>query len=891
MTIFHRGISRDYVNLAVDWISHNIYWTDASYQWIMIKSLASNDMSMYRVLIHENLAGPRALTLDPMEGLLFWSDTGLSTRIEVSGLSGSNRKTLISSKLDNPGGLAADYAAKRLYLHDSRDQTLETFTYEGKDRKILVRRRDLSISCIAVYKDFLYMIDKDRASIHFLNKTNGNALHIRQSGRTSFFLSLGLFVLEPKVHPGMGNCMEKGCEHMCVVEKDVAICLCKDGYSLNEDNTTCSLRSEFLHRALMFTNATNICTADIRVLTDFSYSPMCITDFNDTKHMILDTDERNMILATTNDVYWASVDSPEMHHLTHTNGTISGLAWDGYNRSLYWTEDDTGTIWQSTLESTTPYAVVSDLNQPRDIICIPSEGRLYWISNGPIIQSCKIDGSDQRILLNGTELMDPKSLTYDPYEKRIYYRIKSPNNESAVNSFALDGSDVERFILTFNEVIDRLLIYKGHLLLTFNDVNGTLIRSYSLGSKIETTSGVFDSTGQISTIMVFDENIRQNETDPCLISNGQCEDICIPQENTRVCDCRFGFRLTENGINCTSDPIEDEFMLAVDSSDNTVYQISLMNQNLQGIIKSKDSISGVIYRPSDKVFLFGAKSKLMVTYLNGTTKEEFPVSHSGGIYYTPNRFALDYSTGNIYYTVANDWKYVSGEDSFISVISPSGIQRTLVRGLVDPSGIAVYPSKGWLFYSEGEYRPRLGKARMDGEEPSVLLHLWGEEPSDLTIDYNSDTLYYMDGTSRGIKYCNLDGRNHGALFRYYATGLSAVFVYNDHLFVTTKKNTDIRRIEISKPRVTSTFANPKELGIINFINIYSSKDQNQNEVCSDNNGGCSAFCFPIPDGSKCGCADGMELKEGSQDCTKGKTFCEQNILHHYDIISININYV
>ncbi|KAL3891008.1 hypothetical protein ACJMK2_003273, partial [Sinanodonta woodiana] len=72
-------------------------------------------------------------------------------------------------------------------------------------------------------------------------------------------------------------------------------------------------------------------------------------------------------------------------------------------------------------------------------------------------------------------------------------------------------------------------------------------------------------------------------------------------------------------------PIEDDFMLAVDSSDNTVYQISLINQNLQGIVKSKDSISGVIYRPSDNVFVFGAESKLVVAYLNGSIKEEIPV--------------------------------------------------------------------------------------------------------------------------------------------------------------------------------------------------------------------------------------------------------------------------
>ncbi|KAK3600736.1 hypothetical protein CHS0354_017024 [Potamilus streckersoni] len=239
MTALHIGLSRSYIRLAVDWISHNVYWTDSRYKWIMVQSPIGNDTSMHRVLIHENLEGPHALVLDPNEALLFWSDIGSVTKIEVSSLSGRDRKSLIVSSLNYPYTLAADYVDRRLYFTDSIRNTLETMTYEGRDRKVLLNH-NYQILDIAIYKEYLYMTAEAGKTLYFLNKTNGETLDTGLSARDKTFYGITVFAPDAQPISNKANCSRFGCAQICVTEKDGASCLCKDGYSINQDKKTCS---------------------------------------------------------------------------------------------------------------------------------------------------------------------------------------------------------------------------------------------------------------------------------------------------------------------------------------------------------------------------------------------------------------------------------------------------------------------------------------------------------------------------------------------------------------------------------------------------------------------------------------------------------------------------
>lgn len=62
-TPIHFGLSHQYMKIAFDWRSNNLYWTDERFAWIMILSLTRPEA--FKVLIHEHLQRPLGIAVDP----------------------------------------------------------------------------------------------------------------------------------------------------------------------------------------------------------------------------------------------------------------------------------------------------------------------------------------------------------------------------------------------------------------------------------------------------------------------------------------------------------------------------------------------------------------------------------------------------------------------------------------------------------------------------------------------------------------------------------------------------------------------------------------------------------------------------------------------------------
>ncbi|KAL3891055.1 hypothetical protein ACJMK2_003318, partial [Sinanodonta woodiana] len=816
-TILYKGLSSGLVSLAVDWVSHNIYWTDPTFKWIMVQSLSSTDTSMFRVLIQENLYRPHALALDPSDALLFWSDIGRFTTIEVSSLSGRNRKTIVISNLLRTNGLTADHQGHRLYFADTERDTVETVTYDGTDRKILLAKARSSLIDVAVYQDSLYVADM--GALYVINKTNGNAFSM-EIGEDDFGYA-GVAVFHEEAQPVTDRCQDYGCAHICLMELGGATCICKDGYNLNEDNKTCSLISTYFHRALVFSNASSICILDITVLADFVFDPVCVLETTGTKYMAMDTDQRNVFIANDTAIYWTSVDNRNLQLLAQLSGSISGMSWDGYDRNVYWTESDTGKIWRTSIESKTAHVFLEGLAKPRDVLILPHHRLVYWISerNGSTIESSNINGSQQHIVLQYNDSLKWTSLSYNPYRNRLYFLgILEDEERTDIINCNLDGSNRASNNAMYR-ILNTLEIYKGYTMVTSYEDELTTITFHSLDDIDYMTEGECTDAGAISVIKVFDENNRQNETGPCFLLNGECEQICIPNGMSRMCKCVFGFMLSEDGKTCMSDPVKDEFMFVGDVSHTNMYQIRLNDTSVQGI-KAKGIKPR--YDPiHDRVIwltLFGKNIYSM--YLNGTGETYFPIDRNAYL------FDVDVSTGNVYF--ASKKRYTS--DYFISVMSPDGKHHDLREGLLYVYGLVVSPSDGYMFYIHNN---TLLRDTMNGTHPETLLedvHASGG----LTVDFKTGYLYWIERSSDPegflIVYCKADGSNRTTLYTFEISSLNkyepnSLAIHEDDLFITISKQSTLMKLKLSNPSDIKEFTVPGSLGKIGFVSIYSSSAQ------------------------------------------------------------------
>lgn len=122
--------------VAIDWIHDLLYWTDSGTRRVEVTTLNGR----YRSVIASNdLDKPRAIVTHPGEAYIFWTDWGPKPKIERSEMDGSNRRSIITESVFWPNGLTLDYAMDRIYWADAKHHVIESATFDGSDRKKVIR--------------------------------------------------------------------------------------------------------------------------------------------------------------------------------------------------------------------------------------------------------------------------------------------------------------------------------------------------------------------------------------------------------------------------------------------------------------------------------------------------------------------------------------------------------------------------------------------------------------------------------------------------------------------------------------------------------------------------------------------------------------------------------
>ncbi|KAK3604528.1 hypothetical protein CHS0354_000350 [Potamilus streckersoni] len=508
---------------------------------------------------------------------------------------------------------------------------------------------------------------------------------------------------------------------------------------------------------------------------------------------------------------------------------FTGLGFDWLDQIIFWSEEDTGTISSVSRLVTRRWPILSGLDSPRNLLVLPLEGRIFWVSETIYvrkIESSKLDGSDKKDVVQISFSSNPASISFDPSTNSIL-----SNSMSAIKSFEIEE-------LTLKE---------------------------KYPSQIQ-------SIRRITDLKVYDDRLQPSKKGPCEVLNGGCEHTCIANGLVnRTCRCNLGFHQdTINGNNCSSAPVSNNFLLVSDWTHDMIYQLSLDTNDVQAIdINTIRDPTGVAYDHTRKTVVWGssADQKIFSVGINGT--DEMILFQTGNIYKTyPDRLAIDFSTRNIYYTAVGVNEVLVPQGGYIAVISVKKLHKLLIKGLRRPRDIVLYPSKGLMFWTDLGSNPHVGRAQMDGQESIQVINTSVTYPNGLALDFSANRLYWSDGYTDIIESCNLNGSDRRVIFRDSGAFLMDIAFDNArNLYYTAWNRPYITKVMLSQQFQVVYLLEKPELGRLDALDIYTVDGQPRNPFCSYNNGNCSTFCLPNIYGRTCSCEDEVPILEDGKTCS------------------------
>ena len=195
-------------------------------------------------------------------------------------------------------------------------------------------------------------------------------------------------------------------------------------------------------------------------------------------------------------------------------------------------------------------------------------------------------------------------------------------------------------------------------------------------------------------------------------------------------------------------------------------------------------------------------------------------------------------------------------------------------GVAKPKSIALDPIYGYLYWLDegGVGVPRkIGKAYMDGSNPTVLVKDNLHTLEALTIDIVNKKLYFSQSSIGVIEGIDTDGQNRRTIITASANIAkpNGLAVYQNRLYYLDSIYENIVRVNL--PDGTNPAKLEENVANLRNLKVYSKRMASDNHPCRQKNG-CMHLCVPMPNSQKkCLCSTGFK-PDGEQKCEKYNSF-------------------
>ncbi|KAL5004150.1 hypothetical protein ScPMuIL_017606 [Solemya velum] len=867
------GTSAEVDGMAVDWVSNNLYWADALYNWITMLPIGSP--TAYRIIINTGLQNPHGLALYPQKGYLFWSDWGDVSKIEISDLIGNNRRVLVSTNLGHPRGLSVDYEDNKLYWVDSQKDTIECVQFNGNNRRVVVVEDHTNFFGLALYKDYLFVTEQEKGHLRIYDKNNG-ANHINyQLG----YIPYGIIMYDESLQTGNSSgCVAYGCEHICINDALVGpTCYCGNGYKLN-DTKTCELAHSSIQVGHIYAIKDAICHYPANLpdmsLQNITMDTQCFLEAN-RGYLALTFSAKDQTLYYSENVT-NSINRVNLQQGASTEaimrgvGCVEGMSLDWLTMNLFWTDSVYKHIMVSRADGRYQNVVIDkDLDYPLGIAVHPKRGLIFWADSGssPKVEMSGMDGFHRRSIQN-ISFGSPNHVFIDFRYDMLYWSDSLLNN---VKSYNIETEEISIFFSSPGTEFFGLSIYQDFLLWTSKgDMNG--IHMARMDTKEKIRGILHPNVGEARDLILYDKDNQPDFESFCSSENGGCQQLCLQRSNeTYFCACGVGLNWTTTGkrviLVCISTVgvLRDNFLLVTDSYQKELYQFGTFSNEVYAIPTGKH------YRPiaidydpvREKIFWTDTNAKVIKT--SGLKGEGVAVVKAFTSVSMLDGIAVDYINRLLFFTDTglNTIEVVCLDHNDISKI-------IVADNLDEPRDIAAHPIDGYVYWTDWGAQPRIERSTMNGEKRETIVKLKKSSwPNGLTLDYKGRRIYWVDAKYDRIESSNFDGSNRNIILKEKDAHYFALALTGDYLYVTCWKRKYISRIH--KTGGVLERVGPDSFARLNGIHSYNSSEiLVGSSICQ--NSGCTHLCLPISVAAfVCACPDDMILKDDNKSCKPNVT--------------------
>ena len=673
------------------------------------------------------------------------------------------------------------------------------------------------------------------------------------------------------------------CSQTCINTKGSYKCQCETGYTLEHHNY-CKANDRNL-AYLIISNRKSILTSNLNT-TSLERLPIKV------ENVVATASEM-----ATGTIYWSDMHSKKIFRLKKGStdveviissglDLIEGLAVDHIGRNLYWLDSKLKSIEVSTLDGKNHVVLISsNISQPRGICLDPRPGAryLFWTDWGenPRIERASLDGTGRKTIIS-TKIFWANGITIDIPSRKLYF---ADSKLDYIDYCDYDGNNRKQ-VLSHNHYLlhpHSLTIFEDTLYWTDRQLNRVLSCHKHNGTNQTVVSHL---VSQPLGIHINHPVLQPSSPNPCEKAN--CSHICLLSSTNSAgytCKCPPGYvQGTDSNSKCIQ--VETPYLMVMKGS-----QLVDLSLTTTSNTKNNGFFTPLIGITNGYEFDFD-KEKEIVYYLENSDNEA--ATNNGTIYKaslnsgnatkffndeligSPSCLAFDWVGRNLYIgnRKANNLMIVKAEfdeKAYSRIILANDGSES---GVAKPKSIALDPIYGYLYWLDegGVGVPKkIGKAFMDGSNPSILVKDNLNTLEAITIDIMNKKIYFSQSSIGVIESIDTDGSNRRTIITASANIAkpNGLAVYMNRLYYLDSIYENIVRVNLPD----GTNPNKLEENVANLRNlkVYSKRMASDNHPCRQKNG-CMHLCVPLPNSQKkCLCSTGFK-PDGEQKCEKYNSF-------------------